>query len=64
LEAQKAEMDLDEEDDGFGRRKPSKLLEKQFEPSLLEEKFMTEKDDIIRDTDVAERLQVSCLGFI
>ncbi|CAM6129610.1 unnamed protein product [Calypogeia fissa] len=58
LENQKAEMDLEGEEDEFGRKKSNKLLEKQFEPSLLEEKFMTEKDDRIRDIDVAERLQI------
>ncbi|KAL2645408.1 hypothetical protein R1flu_012995 [Riccia fluitans] len=58
LDAQKAEMELDEDEDGDGRNRPSKLLEKQFEPSLLEEKYMTERDDKIRDLDVAERLQL------
>lgn len=61
LDARRAERDFEEEEDG-GRRKATKLLEKQFEPSLLESKFMTEKDDVMRDTDVPERLQVSCLG--
>lgn len=59
MDAQKAEMEVDEDEDGFGRSRPSKMLEKQFEPSLLEEKYMTERDDKIRDIDVAERLQVS-----
>lgn len=59
LEAQKAEMEVEDDEDGYGRSRPSRLLEKQFEPSLLEEKYMTERDDRIRDLDVAERLQVS-----
>ncbi|BBN03708.1 transcription elongation factor SPT6 [Marchantia polymorpha subsp. ruderalis] len=58
MDAQKAEMEVDEDEDGFGRSRPSKMLEKQFEPSLLEEKYMTERDDKIRDIDVAERLQL------
>lgn len=52
--------DDEEDDDDYGRRKPppQKLLEKQFEPSLLEEKFLTERDDRLRETDIPERLQV------
>lgn len=59
------ERDVDDEDDddyGRGRKAPpQKLLEKQFEPSLLEEKFLTERDDRLRETDVPERLQVCVL---
>ena len=33
-------------------------LEDEFEPSILSEKYMTEKDDQIRMTDVPERMQV------
>lgn len=56
--------DDDEDDDDYGRGRkppPQKLLEKQFEPSLLEEKFLTERDDRLRETDVPERLQVCVL---
>jgi hypothetical protein len=35
-----------------------RLLEKQFEPSLLEEKYLTERDNRIRKSDIPERLQV------
>lgn len=56
----------DDEDDDYGRaRKPpsQKLLEKQFEPSLLEEKFLTERDDRLREIDIPERLQVRVFYF-
>ena len=35
-----------------------KRLEDEFEPFILSEKYMTPKDDIIRETDVPERIQV------
>ncbi|WCJ28699.1 hypothetical protein M5689_010381 [Euphorbia peplus] len=34
-------------------------LDKEFEPTVLSEKYMTEKDEEIRDTDIPERMQVS-----
>ncbi|XVF00136.1 hypothetical protein REPUB_Repub03eG0259000 [Reevesia pubescens] len=34
-------------------------LEDQFEPTVLSEKYMTQKDDHIRMTDIPERMQVS-----
>lgn len=34
-------------------------LEDQFDPSILSEKYMTEKDDQIREIDVPERMQIS-----
>ena len=56
---ERAEDDEDDDDYGRGRKPPpQKLLEKQFEPSLLEEKFLTERDDRLRETDIPERLQV------
>ncbi|XP_058105794.1 transcription elongation factor SPT6 homolog [Magnolia sinica] len=36
-----------------------KRLEDEFEPSILAEKYMTEKDDRIREIDVPERIQLS-----
>jgi transcription elongation factor SPT6 len=33
-------------------------LEDEFEPIILREKYMTEKDDQIRELDVPERMQV------
>uniref|UniRef100_A0A1D1YSQ9 Transcription elongation factor spt6 n=1 Tax=Anthurium amnicola TaxID=1678845 RepID=A0A1D1YSQ9_9ARAE len=36
-----------------------KRLEDEFEPLILEEKYMTPKDDIMRETDVPERIQLS-----
>ncbi|PQQ20025.1 transcription elongation factor SPT6-like [Prunus yedoensis var. nudiflora] len=33
-------------------------LEDEFEPSVLSEKYMTEKDDQIRDLDIPERIQI------
>jgi hypothetical protein len=56
----------DDDDDDYGRGRkppPQKLLEKQFEPSLLEEKFLTERDDRLRETDIPERLQVRFFYF-
>ncbi|EFJ08665.1 hypothetical protein SELMODRAFT_447972 [Selaginella moellendorffii] len=50
-EAEREEGAHDEDDAGRGR------LAKEFEPSVLEEKYMTENDDRIRETDIAERLQ-------
>lgn len=35
-----------------------KRLEDEFEPFILTEKYMTEKDDRIREIDVPERIQV------
>lgn len=35
-----------------------RLLEKQYEPSLLEEKYLTERDNRIQKSDIPERLQV------
>jgi transcription elongation factor SPT6 len=67
LDDELRDEEKDEDDYGHGQRAPyghgqrappQKLLEKQFEPSLLEEKFLTEKDDRLRETDVPERLQV------
>lgn len=34
-------------------------LEDEFEPIVLSEKYMTEKDDRIRELDIPERMQVS-----
>lgn len=33
-------------------------LEDEFEPIVLSEKYMTEKDDLIRERDAPERMQV------
>lgn len=33
-------------------------LEDEFEPIVLSEKYMTEKDDRIRELDIPERMQV------
>lgn len=33
-------------------------LEDEFEPIILSEKYMTEKDDRIREIDIPERMQV------
>lgn len=35
-----------------------KRLEDEFEPFILSEKYMTEKDDRVREMDVPERIQV------
>ncbi|MCL7022301.1 hypothetical protein MKW94_013072, partial [Papaver nudicaule] len=36
-----------------------KRIEDEFEPFILSEKYMTEKDEVIRDLDVPERIQIS-----
>lgn len=36
-----------------------KRLEDEFEPIVISEKYMTEKDDQIREIDMPERMQVS-----
>ncbi|XP_078444726.1 global transcription factor group B1 isoform X2 [Wolffia australiana] len=36
-----------------------KKLEEEFEPLILEEKYMTPRDKIIRETDIPERIQLS-----
>ncbi|XP_039160120.1 transcription elongation factor SPT6 homolog [Eucalyptus grandis] len=38
-------------------------LEDEFEPVILSEKYMTEKDDVIRERDVPERKQISDEGI-
>lgn len=38
-------------------------LEDEFEPIILSEKYMTEKDDHIRMNDIPERMQVLYLAF-
>lgn len=35
-----------------------KRLEDEFEPIVLSEKYMTQKDDLIRGIDIPERMQV------
>ncbi|CAK9143041.1 unnamed protein product [Ilex paraguariensis] len=42
-------------DSGRGRRN----LEDEYEPSILVEKYMTERDDRIRQIDLPERIQIS-----
>ncbi|KAG6427914.1 hypothetical protein SASPL_112161 [Salvia splendens] len=42
----------------FGETSESSL-EDQFDPSVLSEKYMTEKDDQIREIDIPERMQIS-----
>lgn len=39
-----------------------KKLEDEFEPSILSERYMTQKDDQIRDIDIPERMQISELS--
>lgn len=40
--------------EGSGERR----LVDEFEPVILSEKYMTEKDDQIREIDIPERMQV------
>jgi hypothetical protein len=48
-----------------GERRPKRAskamraAQRAFEPSLLEERFMTDRDERIRSTDIPERFQVS-----
>jgi transcription elongation factor SPT6 len=59
LDTEKRDEEDDEDEYGCAQQAPSqKILEKQFEPTLLEEKFLTERNDHLRKTDVPERLQV------
>lgn len=44
--------------DASGRRKERRIVD-EFEPTILSEKYMTEKDDMVRNTDFPERLQVN-----
>ncbi|XP_058208264.1 transcription elongation factor SPT6 homolog [Rhododendron vialii] len=44
-------------DDSGDRRE--KRLEDEFEPIVLSEKYMTQKDDLIRGIDIPERMQIS-----
>lgn len=71
MEAQEIFGDVDEllsrrkqdlERDDTSRFAP-KQIEDEFEPFILSEKYMTPKDDIIRETDVPERLQVVLLSY-
>lgn len=71
MEAQEIFGDVDEllsrrkqdlERDDTSRFAP-KQIEDEFEPFILSEKYMTAKDDIIRETDVPERLQVVLLSY-
>lgn len=39
-------------------------LEDDFEPIVLSEKYMTEKDDGIRELDIPERIQVGLMRFL
>lgn len=41
-----------------------KRLEDEFEPFIISEKYMTPKDDIIRETDIPERIQVTIDGLL
>lgn len=40
-----------------------KRLEDEFEPFIVSEKYMTPKDDMIREADVPERIQVTIEGL-
>lgn len=40
-----------------------KKLEDEFEPIVLSEKYMTVKDDQIREIDVPERIQVHLFSY-
>ncbi|XP_047942962.1 transcription elongation factor SPT6 homolog [Salvia hispanica] len=44
--------------DMFGETS-ERSLEDQFDPSVLSEKYMTKKDDQIREIDIPERMQIS-----
>jgi hypothetical protein len=52
-------------EDEEGERRPKRAskamraAQRAFEPSLLEERFMTDRDERIRSTDMPERFQVS-----
>lgn len=53
------EEGMDEDKEGYPiGRLSKKKIEEEFEPSVLEEKYMTAKDNQIREIDMAERLQL------
>ncbi len=59
LDTEKRDEENDEDEYDCAQQATSqKILEKQFEPTLLEENFLTERNDHLRKTDVPERLQV------
>jgi hypothetical protein len=51
-------VDSDDNDGNDQETLSRRLLEKQFEPSLLEVNYITARDDRLRQTDIPERLQV------
>ena len=57
-------LDLQEDMD-IGELDPDKPIELKdvFEPSQLKEKMLTEEDNIIRATDIPERIQLARKGF-
>ena len=50
--------EIEELDEGRARRPSRTTLQEAFEPSLVAERLITEKDRIIRDTDAPEREQL------
>lgn len=51
-------VDSDDDDGNDQETLSRRLLEQQFEPSLLEVNYFTARDDRLRRTDIPERLQV------
>ncbi|KAK6928905.1 Spt6, SH2 domain [Dillenia turbinata] len=58
LKLRKEELARSSRYDESGEYK-ERRLEDEFEPSILSEKYMTEKDDQIREVDIPERMQIS-----
>lgn len=58
----RANLEKDRYDEN-GLRKERNIGE-EFEPTILAERYMTEKDDRIRDIDIPERMQVNCFSKI
>lgn len=60
VRAEEEDEEEEEYDEDGNRKGPTaKALAKQFEPSVLEAKFLTEEDEAIQRADVPERHQVS-----
>lgn len=57
-----ATVDSDDNDGNDRESLSRRLLDKQFESSLPEVNYLTARDDVLRRTDVPERLQV-CIWF-
>jgi transcription elongation factor SPT6 len=54
---ERRKMELEREAANFGEMREN-VLEDEFEPFILAEKYMTAKDEQIKENDARERMQV------